>query len=399
MDASARLAQRAALALQSGEAEGLGALAGRLGVTERHLRRVFNQAFGVSPVAFLQTHRLLTAKRLLTDTGLPIAQVAWTSGFSSLRRFNALFHDRYRLKPSELRKGQVPADPEAGFRFRLGYRPPYDASHILAFLGRRAIPGLESLDGDTYRRVVALDHKGKRFIGWIAVRFPGDAPSLEAVLSPSLGPVIPLVLARLSHLFDLGGQPDDVAASLGSLAEGRPGLRVPGAMDGFETAVRAVLGQQVTVKSARTLAMRLLEAFGDPVGTPFPGLGRAFPSAARLASVPSEGLGALGIIRTRIATIKALARAVDTRELRLEPGVDVEATLQALLRMPGIGEWTAQYIAMRALAWPDAFLPTDFGVRAARPGLSTAELKALAQSWRPWRSYAVMHLWASLESP
>jgi AraC family transcriptional regulator of adaptative response / DNA-3-methyladenine glycosylase II len=396
MDASSQLAQRMALALQSGgEAEGLDALAARFGVTERHARRVFTAEFGVSPIEFLQTQRLLTAKRLLTDTAMPLAEVAWASGFSSLRRFNALFHGRYRMKPSDLRKERRAPGPAEGFRFHLPFRPPYDGRRMLDFLGLRAIPGLESYDGTTYRRTVALGARGKRFQGWIAARLlPSEA---EVVLSPSLGPVIPPVLARLSHLFDLGGQPADVAAALGPLAEAHPGLRVPGVMDGFELAVRAVLGQQVTVKAARTLAGRVLDAFGDPVETPFEALRRTFPSPARIAEVAQEELGVLGILRTRSATIKALARAVAEKELRLEPGVDVEATIQALLRLPGIGEWTAQYIAMRALAWPDAFLPTDHGVRTALSGLSTAEIKARAEAWRPWRAYAVMHLWASLE--
>jgi len=398
MDASSQLAQRAALALQAGEPdEGLEAIAVRFGVSERHLRRVFTAEFGVAPIEFLQTQRLLTAKRLLTDTGLPLAEVAWASGFTSLRRFNALFHDRYHLKPSALRKDRKSLGAAEGFRFRLPFRPPYDGARMLGFLGLRAIPGLESFDGTTYRRTISLTVRGKRFQGWVAASFIPTASALDVVLSPSLGPAIPQVLTRLSHLFDLGGQPDAVAASLGALAEAHPGLRVPGVMDGFEIAVRAVLGQQVTVKAARTLAMRVLDAFGDPVETPFEELRRTFPSPERIATVQPEELGVLGILRTRSATIKAIARAMAEKELRLEPGVDVDATIQALLRLPGIGEWTAQYIAMRALAWPDAFIPTDHGVRTALPGLSTAEIKARAEAWRPWRAYAVMHLWASLE--
>lgn len=396
-DASSQLAQRVALALQSESGEGLEALADRFGVSERHVRRVFAAEYGVSPVAFLQTQRLLTAKRLLTDTGMSIPEVAWASGFSSLRRFNALFHDRYRLKPSDLRKGFKGADLAEGFQFRLPFRPPYDGRRMLEFLGLRAIPGLEGYDGTRYRRTLALEVRGKRFQGWFSARFLHSEPALEVVLSPSLGPVIPPVLARLALLFDLGGQPEEVATVLGALAEGHPGLRVPGAMDGFELAVRAVLGQQVTVKAARTLAMRVLEAFGDPVETPFPDLRWTFPFPERFAAVKPEELGALGIIRTRSATIKALARAMAGKELRLEPGVGVDATIQALQRLPGIGEWTAQYLAMRAIAWPDAFLPTDFGVRSALPGRSTAEIKALGETWRPWRAYAVMHLWTSLE--
>ena len=398
VDASSQLAQRVALALQSESGEDLKALAARFGISERHVRRVFAAEYGVPPIEFLQTQRLLTAKRLLTDTGMPIPEVAWASGFSSLRRFNALFQDRYRLKPSDLRKGNKAHDPADGFRFRLPFRPPYDGRRMLDFLGQRAIPGLESCDGTWYRRPLALEARGKSFQGWLAARFLPSEPAMEVVLSPSLGPVIPPVLARLSQLFDLGGQPEEVAAALGALADGHPGLRVPGAIDGFELAVRAVLGQQVTVEAARTLAARVLEAFGDPVETPFPELRRTFPTPERLAVADPEELGALGILRTRSATLKALARAMAANELKLEPGVDVEATIQALLRLPGIGAWTAEYIAMRALAWPDAFLPADSGVRSAFPGLSTSEVKALGEAWRPWRAYAVMHLWASLEN-
>ncbi|MDP2876201.1 MAG: DNA-3-methyladenine glycosylase 2 [Holophaga sp.] len=400
MDASVLLAHRIAMALQAGIGldDGLEALAVRFGVSERHVRRVFCIEYGVSPVEFLQTQRLLTAKRLLTDTGMPMSEVAWASGFSSLRRFNALFQERYRLKPSDLRKQGPRLETAEGFRFCLPFRPPYDAARLLGFLGLRAIPGMETFDGSTYRRTIAVQARGNRFQGWLSVRLLSNSNSLEAVLSPSLGPVIPLVLTRLAHLLDLGGHPEVIEARLGSLAEARPGLRVPGVMDGFELAVRAVLGQQVTVKAARTMAQRVLETFGDPVATPFEALRWTFPSPERLAMVLPEELGALGILRTRSATIKALARAIADKELRLEPGVDVDSTLKALLSLPGIGDWTAHYIAMRALAWPDAFVATDYGVRTALPGLSTKEIKARAEAWRPWRAYAVMHLWASLEN-
>jgi AraC family transcriptional regulator of adaptative response / DNA-3-methyladenine glycosylase II len=397
VDAASRLAQRVAMALQSEDEEGLEALAARFSVSERHMRRVFAGAFGVSPIEFLQTRRLLTAKRLLTDTGMPVSEVAWASGFSSLRRFNALFQDRYRLKPLELRRSRAAPDPTQGYRFRLAYRQPYEHRRMLGFLEQRAIPGMESFDGGAYLRTVAVEARGSRFQGWITARFLASEAALEVICSPSLGLVIPPVLARLGHLFDLCGQPDDVSATLGALAEGHPGLRVPGAMDGFEVAVRAVLGQQVAVKAARTLAQRLLAAFGDPVETPFAELRWTFPTPQRIAGLHAEQLGALGILRTRCATIRALAKAMAGKELRLEPGVDVEATIKALLGLPGIGEWTAQYIAMRALAWPDAFIPTDHGLRTALPGLSVAGIKACAEAWRPWRAYAVMHLWTSLE--
>lgn len=398
MDAASGLARRLALALQPpGDAEALADLPARFGVSERHLRRVFAAEFGVSPIAFLQTQRLLTAKRLLTDTGLPMTEVAAASGFASLRRFNALFHDHYGLKPSDLRRGRSLPDPGEGFRFRLPYRPPYDGPRLMGFLGLRAVPGVESCDGVTYRRTAALEWRGKRHAGWIEARVLRNENALEAVLSPSLGPVIPQVLARLSRLFDLGGLPGEVQARLGDLAAPRPGLRVPGTFEGFEFAAQALLGPPGAEKAAQGIAERLGQTFGEAVATPFPELRWTFPSPRRLAEASLEELGSLGLPRARACSLRALARAVAERGLRLEPDEDVEAALATLLALPGIGPGTAGYLAMRALAWPDAFLPDDPGVRRALPGLGPREIMRRAEAWRPWRAYAVMHLWASLE--
>jgi AraC family transcriptional regulator of adaptative response / DNA-3-methyladenine glycosylase II len=376
---------------------GVGQVAARLGVSDRHLRRVFRDQFGVAPIAFVQTQRLLLAKRLLTDTRLPITDIAFASGFASLRRFNALFKARYRLNPSELRKVREGARSGPALRFELAYRPPFAWDALLAFLGPRALAGLETVTSGVYRRVVTVPGKRSVQRGWITV---GDAPAqarLQVTLSASLAQAVPPVLAGVKRLFDLACDPADIAARLGPLAATDPGLRVPGAFDGFEVAARAILGQQVTVAAATTLAGRFVARFGEPVTTPVAGLTHGFPAPALIATVSADDIGALGIIRSRARAVLALAQAMTQGELALAPGVDVTATLERLRALPGVGEWTAQYIALRALAWPDAFLPTDVGVRRALGGVSAREAERAAIPWQPWRSYAVMHLWRSLE--
>ncbi len=272
VDAQARLAQAAASLIEDGLASdaGLEAIAARLRVTDRHLRRVFQAEFGVTPVEYSQTHRLLLAKRLLTDSALPVTQVAFAAGFGSLRRFNALFNARYRVSPTGLRRHVKTGTTQDTLRFELAYRPPLDWVALLAFLAGRAIAGVESVGATTYRRTVSIEHRGAAHRGWIEVRqAPRQKAALAVALAPSLSAVIPQVLARVKHLFDLACDPLAVAERLGPLAAARPGLRVPGAFSGFEIAVRAVLGQQVTVKAARTLAGRFAARFGTPLTTPF----------------------------------------------------------------------------------------------------------------------------------
>jgi AraC family transcriptional regulator of adaptative response / DNA-3-methyladenine glycosylase II len=402
IDAGTRLAQAAAGLIEDGllNEAGVEALAQRLGVTDRHLRRLFECEFGVSPVQYAQTQRLLLAKRLLTDTALPLTEVAMAGGFGSLRRFNALFKQRYRLAPSALRKHTGAADGADALIFELGYRPPLDWSALLGFLAQRAVDGVERVEGNCYWRTVGLGAREPSAAparGWIAARAAPRKPAIQLALSPSLARSIPAVLARAKHLFDLACDPVQIAAALGPLGVRHPGLRLPGSFDGFELAVRAVLGQQISVRAARTLAGRFAAAFGEPLESPHPHLGVLFPSAQRVAGLAPERIAQIGVIAARAKAIVALARAVAGGELRLEPGTDVEDTLERLRAMPGVGEWTAQYIGMRALAWPDAFPHTDYGVlkalgeRNARAGL------ARAGAWQPWRAYAVMHLWKSLE--
>jgi len=401
VDANRRIAQAAAGLIEDGRLEdaSLAAIASALGVTDRHLRRVFGQEFGVSPVEYAQTQRLLLAKRLLTDTALPVLDVAMASGFSSLRRFNDLFRTRYRMTPGGLRKS-APARANADrMTFDLAYRPPYDWPAMLAFLGRRAVAGVESVDGRRYRRTMRLARAGRIHAGWIEVAPSPRKSALRVTASASLAGAVPALLARVKPLLDLACRPDEIALALGPLAAANPGLRLPGAVDGFEIAVRAILGQQVTVAAATTIAGRLAAAFGDPVDTPHEGLDRLFPPAAIIAATPPGDIAALGIIATRARAIVALAREIDAGALRLEPGAPVEETLAALERIPGVGPWTAHYIAMRALAWPDAFPHPDVAVLKALGEKNGRRALARAEDWRPWRSYAVLHLWKSLESP
>jgi AraC family transcriptional regulator of adaptative response / DNA-3-methyladenine glycosylase II len=384
-DAPRRLAYAAALWLEEGNPATLERLAKRLNVTSRHLRRVFAAEFGVSPVAYAQTQRLLSAKRLLTDTDLPITEIAHASGFRSLRRFQGAFRERYRLAPSDLRR-QTERTRGPELVLELGYRPPYAWDEILDFLGARAIAGVETIEKRTYLRTVST---GKHD-GWIRVERVRGRDVLRVTLSASLAPVVPAVLVRVKRLFDLAARPDAIAKVLGPLASRRPGLRVPGAFDGFEVAVRAILGQQVSVAAASTLASRLARAFGRPIETPHATLTTVFPTPAQLKDASIEEHG---IVRARAHAIRALAAS----GIRLEPGTDVPSTLEALQALPGIGPWTAQYLAMRTLSWPDAFPEGDLVLRKALGGIPAKDALAKAEAWRPWRAYAAMHLWHSMK--
>lgn len=377
----------------------LAELADKLGVTDRQMRRVFQDEFGVSPVEYWQTQRLLLAKQLLTDSRLPVTSVAMASGFQSLRRFNVALKERYRLTPTEFRKLQKKSRPENSpeFTFRLGYRPPLDWERLLGFLARRAIPEAEAVRDGAYYRTVRLSRQGREYSGFLEARHEAGAHVISVRLSDSLAPVCATVLERIKRLFDLHADPLAIGAALGSLATERPGLRVPGGFDGFEMAVRAILGQQVSVAGASTLAGRLAKRFGTRMETPVAGLSFLFPPSQRIAQATVREIGQLGIIGKRAETLIALAQAVSRGELVLEPGNRVEGTLRQLQKIPGIGEWTAQYLAMRALSWPDAFPHTDLGLRKALGMKNPKQILAQSEQWRPWRAYAALHLWASLE--
>jgi AraC family transcriptional regulator, regulatory protein of adaptative response / DNA-3-methyladenine glycosylase II len=400
MDSSRTLADTAARwiehAVHSGEGIDIAAMAGRLGVTDRHLRRIFQATHGVAPHAYLTTQRLLLAKQLLTDTAQPVTQVALASGFASLRRFNAAFVERYRFNPTQLRReGAAPSQA-----LRLAYRPPYDVQAVLGFFGRRQVAGVEQVEGLTLRRTLAWAHQGQPVAGWIAATFVPERHEVHLATSTSLVPVLGAVLQRVRQGLDLDADPSLIDPVLATLpVPPRPGTRVPGAMDGFEAAVRVVLGQQVTVKAARTLTERLVQRLGEPIETPFAALTHVFPSAERVAAASADAIGTLGIVRQRVGALQALARAVCAGELQLHRGAPLQATLDALRALPGVGEWTAQVIAMRALAWPDAWPASDIGLFNALGSRDPKYITTLAEAWRPWRAYAVLRLWHHLEVP
>ncbi len=403
MDSSQQLADTAARwieqAVHSGEPLVLPALAARLGITDRHLRRIFQAAHGVSPHAWLTTQRLLLAKQLLTDTPLPVTQVALASGFESLRRFNAAFAGHYRLAPSRLRR-EGAAAPAADAPLRLAYRPPCDVDALLAFFAARQVRGVEAVEGLVLRRTLGWSHRGQRLHGWLACRFVPERHEVHVQAAPALAPVLGAVLQAVRQGLDLDADPariDPVLATVPGPA--RAGMRLPGAIDGFELAVRVILGQQVTVKAARTLTERLVQRFGTPIDTPWAGLTHVFPHAATLAAADPEAIGTLGIVRQRVKALQALATEVAADRLHLHRGAPLEPTLAALLALPGVGDWTAQVIAMRALAWPDAWPASDIGLMNALGTRDPKQVTRLAETWRPWRAYAVMKLWHALENP
>ncbi|MES2957063.1 MAG: AlkA N-terminal domain-containing protein [Pseudomonadota bacterium] len=421
VDSPQVLAQHAARMLDAAAREGddvaLPAVAARLGVTDRHLRRIFAAAHGVTPIDYLTTQRLLLAKQLLTDTELAMGDVALAAGFGSQRRFNAAFIERYRLAPSALRKARIQtvalrtqgrtngrAKSEVGAEvpgpiLRLAYRPPYDVDGVLRFFAARRVTGVEAVDPETLtlRRTLAWQHQGRRLAGWLAARFVPARCEVELAVAPGLVPALGALVQRLRQALDLDADPAQIDAALAALP-GVPGMRVPNGLCGWEIAVRVILGQQVTVAAARTLTARLVARFGEEISTPFADLTRLFPSARQLAHASAEDIGTLGIVRQRVGALQALAREVQAGRIGLHRGAPLDSTLDALRALPGVGEWTVQLIAMRALAWPDAFPASDIGVMNA---LGTRDLKvvaAQAEAWRPWRSYAVMRLWQSLET-
>ena len=380
-DASYILAHQAARLLDAPESWAESAptvekLALKLGISARHLRRIFETQFGVSPLQYLQTRRLHTAKHLLADTLLPITQVALMSGFVSLRRFNAAFMGHYKLNPTQLRRAVPQAQAQGsgqGITVQLAYRPPYDVTAMLAFMSKRSIATIESIADSPIehcaRRTFGIETDGKRHTGWLQMRFEEARSQLVLRVSDSLRDVLPVVIRRVRAAFDLDADPQAINAVL---------------HDAFP--------------AARTLAQRLVETLGEPITTPWPALCRLFPSAAVLAQASGDTLGQLGIARQRQVTIVSLARAVAGGGLQLDGGADVQSTVEALKALPGIGDWTAQYIAMRALRWPDAFPAGDvalhkaLGVQGMPAPARLAEDASLA--WKPWRSYAVVRVWS-----
>lgn len=378
-------------------------LAARLGVGERQLRRLFRQHLGASPVAVAQTRRVLLAKQLIQETRLPMTEVALAAGFGSVRRFNETFQQLFDRPPGALRRSQKPEKSAAGagVTVRLAYRAPYDWAGVIGFLAARAIPGVETVSADRYARTLAVD--GAR--GLVVVR-PGAGDWLEAEIRFPRLQALPAVISRIRRVFDLAADPALIGAhlsqdpALAPLVAARPGLRAPGAWDGFELAVRAVLGQQITVVAARTLAVRLTQAYGERIDDPAAaalGLTHLFPSPERLVG---QDIAALGMPSARGRALEGLARTVAGDPSIFAPRADLQSAITALSALPGVGEWTAQYIALRELREPDAFPHGDIALMRAladdagdRPG--ALALLARAEAWRPWRAYAAQHLWAA----
>jgi AraC family transcriptional regulator of adaptative response / DNA-3-methyladenine glycosylase II len=388
---------RALRLIDSGALDGADAvtLAARLGIGERQLRRLFVQHLGAAPARIARSRRVHFARRLLDDTDLAVTQIALASGFGSIRQFNDAFRATFRASPTALRekRRRVPAAGE--LTVRLPYRPPLPWQTMLAFLRGRATPGVEVVADGAYRRTVRIGDEPA------AIEVRPDPAASQVVLRVRAADHTRLidVVDRVRRLFDLGADPLRIGTHLRRDARLRPlvarlaGLRVPGAWDAFELAVRAILGQQVAVRAATTLAGRLAERFGTPVDLG-PGLVRLFPGAAALIDAPVEDIG---IPKARAATIRTLAEAVASKRIALDAGDGAEAMAARLCALPGIGPWTAEYVAMRALGEPDAFPAGDLGVRAALGNgagpVSAADALAAAQAWRPWRAYAVMYLW------
>jgi len=378
-------------ALDSGDVE---ALAGRLGIGARQMRRLFLRHLGAAPIAVAQTRRLHFAKKLIDETGLPMTRIAFAAGFRSIRRFNATFRLLYNRSPRELRR-LGPRAEDAGtpdeYRFRLSYRPPYDWQALVAFLSPRATPGVESVSLQCIRRTISADGK----CGFLEVRPLEGIPCLELRVHFPDPQALLAILERARRMFDLGADPAEIARHLrkdpmlAAAVAQRPGLRVPGAWDGFELAVRSVLGQQVTVKGASTLAGRLAAKFGEQSE-----YGRLFPTPAALAEADLESIG---LTRARARTLRELACAAGSGRMSFEGAGNPDSFAAELRTIPGIGAWTAAYVVMRALGEPDAFPAGDLGLlRAAGKAegrLTARELERRSAAWRPWRAYAAMHLW------
>lgn len=377
----------------------------RLGVGERHLRRLFLQHLGASPVSVAQTRRVLFAKQLIHETRMPMTEVALAAGFGSIRQFNDTFQSLFHRPPSALRRGNSTGSVSLneGVTLRLRYRPPYDWDSMIGFLRARAIPEVEAVENGRYLRTVGMDG----FAGTVEVSHQPERQSICVKIRFPNVRSLPAIVARVRRQFDLGADIETIDAHLSKdpllapLVAQRPGLRAPGGWDGFELAVRAILGQQISLTAARRLAGQIAALYGEPVPKAYAGhcgLSRLFPTAERLAEVDSI---ALGMPAARLAALKAVAEAFVRDQKLFRPAGSVEKTVERLKAILGVGEWTAQYIALRAVREMDAFPATDRGLLRGAAAVDHGEAKTLtvllnrAESWRPWRAYAAQHLWAA----
>jgi AraC family transcriptional regulator, regulatory protein of adaptative response / DNA-3-methyladenine glycosylase II len=417
VDAVSRLARAAARRIEAGALNGrpVGQLARELCVSERHLRRALERELGVTPLELAQTHRLLLAKQLLTDTTLSVARVAYASGFQSLRRFNAVFRERYGMTPRSLRAkpqrrpgdASNGASAEArgfatdGVGLTLSYRPPLAWLLLLRLMQRDALQGVVLVEGRSYARTVQID--GCRGVVVARPAAGGASASqgtscLRVDISLSLVPVLMPLLARLRQLFDLNAEPAAIDgclhdAGLGALVELRPGVRLPGAMDGFEAGLVALLRRGATDEATSSaLGRRIVVQLGEPIDTGDPRLDRLSPGADRIADAGAARLGRLGVPAGTAQTLNAFARAVADGAVRLDAGADIAAARASLEAVPGIDERLSTRILAAALSWPDAFTPSDPALQRAADVHCTDRLQEMAEAWRPWRAYATVHL-------
>jgi AraC family transcriptional regulator of adaptative response / DNA-3-methyladenine glycosylase II len=398
----ADLAARALRLIADGivDSEGVSGLASRLAVSERHLHRELVTEVGIGPLALARSRRAQTARLLIDQTNLSLTTIAFAAGFASVRQFNDTMQEVFACAPSELRRHAQPAsNGEGKLSLRLQYRPPFAAEALLTYLGKRSIPGVEEVTAGCYRRTVAFAKS--RGIVEIEPMLAGNAVRIHVQLNDLSD--LNLLVQRCRRLFDLDADPAAIASVLrvdpllAPLVDARPGLRVPGAVNGFEFAVRAIIGQQISVAGARTLVGRLVTALGEPLAVPDGSLTHTFPSPEVIAEA---NMSKLGITQKRIMALQALAQSIVRQDLVLDASADREETATRLQALPGVGPWTAAYIAMRALSDPDAFPASDLGVRRAfeQYGLA-ADMKSIMQrteAWRPWRAYATQYLWAGL---
>jgi AraC family transcriptional regulator, regulatory protein of adaptative response / DNA-3-methyladenine glycosylase II len=374
------------------EGESVELLAARLGVGSRQLRRLFVRHLGASPIAVMKTRRLHFAKKLIDETSLPMYEIAMASGFGSVRRFNAAFRNTYKRTPSQLRRVQSSSiQPENEYVFRLEFRPPFHWNALLTFLAQRAIPGVEVIERGCYRRTISLNgHSGS-----LCVSLDENDSALQAGISFPEPRWLFLIVERVRRMFDLAADPREISAHLATdqllapLISAMPGLRVPASWDGFELAVRAILGQQISVAAANTLAGRLVGTVGTATIGSSP-LTHLFPTPTALVEAD---LTRIGLPEKRAETIRSLARAITDGQICFSLVTDPDEFKSGLREIPGIGDWTAQYISMRALGDPDAFPANDLGLLRGASLDSERELAQRAEAWRPWRAYAAMYLW------
>ena len=398
VDASKRLAKCALYMIQDQENEdnrSIATIANSLGISSRHLRRILQTEYGVSPIELAKTHRLLTAKRLLTETDVSLTEIAFASGFQSIRSFNHLFKKQYGMSPSKLRS-QTNKKNIAEIKLKLTYRPPIAWDEMITYFKERSIKGVEMVRDNQYFRTVKINnHKG-----WLKVYKKEEQIYLEC--APELLPVLSTLVGKVNNLFDLDCHPELIIEhlsqdrKLSKLVKAKPGLRIPGSFDEFETCIRAIAGQLVSVKSATNITGKFVDAFGERIKTPYPELDRIAPTPEIVSSIEEDQIASKGFTRIKAIALKGLAERLKNNEINLRYAISPELLFEQLSEIKGIGPWTANYLAMRILRDPDAFPAEDLGVKKALNLKNKKEIVEAAKSWQPWRAYAAIYLWHSL---